>query len=948
MKRFSISFLILLLIAAGSFSQARAAVTISGLVYHDHNDNGTRDLNPVVNNNGSGQIGLASDEGIANVTITAYALSGAIAGTAVSAADGTYSLNASGVGPYRIEFTALPPGFVAAAHGATANSSGTDVQFVAANGATNINFGIHLPQDYCQDNPTLATQCYVFGDNTQDPASPVFITLPYTAGAQSTETNPALIRNPTTHPITIPAAQIGTTAGLAYGRRTGNYYAAAFMKKHTGFGPVTNPTGAIYRITSAGTASLFTNLNTLFTPTTAGANPHGLTTCSTSDVYVCDSYNTAWDAVGKVALGGMDINFTETYLYVMNLADRSLYRLPLNAPPTAANVVRQTVPLNQADCPNPNLDIRPFAVKFDYFGGIERLYVGMVCSAESTGSAANLLGYVYSVDPTTLAFSNAPVFTMAFNYPRRWADNPSSAVWKAWTPVFATVLTTPSGGVHKAIYPQPWITDLAFDRGNLILGIRDRLGDQAGRAAPSDPSDPSIPWYGISAGDTLRTIGNINNGWTLENNGNGSGGAGNNQGPGGGEFYFQDNFGTVGEFHDEVSLGGVAQVPGYPDVAVTTFDPGRALPANVSATGGFGTGGLRWFSNIAGTDTKGYEIFNTYLNPNTLNKANGIGLVRAACGLAPIEIGNYLWLDSNRNGIQDPDEAPAANVIVDLYNSAGTALVATTTSSANGQYYFSSQSSPLQPNTAYKIVIRPSNFDAGQPLAGYAPTINLAAGSELRDSNGIGGTVLTAFPGGADVAAITLGDHGFNDHTLDFGFSAPVTLTPTLTATMTPGSTTTPATPNATVNPVTQVAVTPVPTATINPSVLQFSKTSDLSLVRPGETVRFTITVSNTGSTPILNVVVTDPVPDIFTIESVSASQGTYTINGNTVVFNVGTLNPSITATLTIVAKVRGDVQPPVNAMNTASVDYSGGGRRSASSPIRITGGVLPRTGEHP
>lgn len=930
----------------GSPNPVRAAGSISGVVFHDHNDNGVRDTTNVINNGGSGQVSLAVDEGIGGVTVTAYDPSGTSAGIATSASDGSYTLAATGAGPYRVEFTNLPPGFVSSAHG---TGSGTSVQFVPTTGARGVNLGVHLPQDYCQDNPTLATQCYVFGDNTGNTTSPVFIGLPYNAGAQDSETNPLLIRSPTNHSIAVPASQVGTTAGLAYGRHSGSFYTAAFMKKHTGFGAGANPTGAIYRVTSGGAASLLVNLNSLFTPTTAGANPHQTAPCTAGSMnpYDCDNFNVGWDAVGKVALGGVDINYTETFLYVMNLADRNLYRIPLNTPPTAANVIRQQVPLNQADCPNPAVDIRPFAVRFDYFGGVERLYVGMVCSAESTGSVANLRGYVYTVDPGTLAFSAAPAFSLSFNYPRRWVDNPSSAAWKAWTPTFATILSTVSGGVHKAMYPQPWLTDLAFDRGNLILGIRDRDGDQTGRGAPSDPADTTVLWFGISAGDTLRATGNINTGWTLESNGNGSGGAGNAQGPGNGEFYFQDDFNSTSVFHDEVTLGGVAQVPGYPDVAVTVFDPGRALPAITGPTGGFGTGGLRWFSNSAGTNTKGYELYNDALNPLAFNKANGIGLVRAACSLAPVEIGNYVWIDANRNGIQDPGEALVPNVAVDLYDASGTTLVASTTTDANGQYYFSSLSSPLLPNTAYKVVIRPGNFDPGQPLAGLAATINLPAGNELHDSNGVGGTVLPAFPTGADVAAITVGDFGVDDHTIDFGFAQPTTPTPT--ATNTPGTNATStaiAGLTSTAISITSSPRTPVPTAS-NPSLL-LSKAADPSLVQPGETIRFTITVTNNGGTAASGIVVTDPVPDAFAVQSASAEQGTFTINGNTVVFSIGTLNPNQTVRLTIVAQVRQTITPPADVVNTAFADYSGGSRLSSSASIRITGGSLPRTGEHP
>ena len=52
--------------------------------------------------------------------------------------------------------------------------------------------------------------------------------------------------------------------------------------------------------------------------------------------------------------------------------------------------------------------------------------------------------------------------------------------------------------------------------------------------------------------------------WQIENNSSGptfgpTAGAGNNQGPGGGEFFFRDNL--TGS-HDELVFGGLAQAPG--------------------------------------------------------------------------------------------------------------------------------------------------------------------------------------------------------------------------------------------------------------------------------------------------------------------------------------------------------------------------------------------------
>ncbi len=73
---------------------AQAADTITGNVFRDINANGIDD--------GAGEIGVAG------VTVTAYDAAGVNRGTASTLAIGNYTLNATGTGPYRIEFTTLP------------------------------------------------------------------------------------------------------------------------------------------------------------------------------------------------------------------------------------------------------------------------------------------------------------------------------------------------------------------------------------------------------------------------------------------------------------------------------------------------------------------------------------------------------------------------------------------------------------------------------------------------------------------------------------------------------------------------------------------------------------------------------------------------------------------------------------------------------------------------
>ena len=53
---------------------------------------------------------------------------------------------------------------------------------------------------------------------------------------------------------------------------------------------------------------------------------------------------------------------------------------------------------------------------------------------------------------------------------------------------------------------------------------------------------------------------------------------------------------------------------------------------------------------------------------------------------APLEIGNRVWLDSNADGIRDPNEKGIDGVTMELYRNG--VLVGRTTTANGGQYYF--------------------------------------------------------------------------------------------------------------------------------------------------------------------------------------------------------------------------------------------------------------------
>ncbi len=763
-----------------------ASGTISGKVFQDYNSNGTFDTTSTINNSsGTGTIGTAIDIGVQSVEVRAYDSAGnnvTTGGAVTTDSSGNYSLSATGTGPYRIEFTNIPAGYSPSARstdsvqGGTASNSGTTVQFVLDGSTSNVNLGLVRPEEYSQNNPTLVTNRLVGGSqNGANAAEDVLLSFPYSAGTSYTDATATNYDNPSTHTVSLNANQLGSTFGLAYARGARRIYAASFFKKYAGFGPGANGTfneggaasddpAAIYLINPATNA-----VTTTFTVSGAGTNSHNVANYST------DNGDTAIDAVGKTSLGGIALSADETVLYVMNLQNRTLYALNSS---TGAVITSQAVPTTGVPTPGgtatdcPAADVRPFAVH--YYRG--QVYVGMVCSAETSQNVANLRAYVYTANPSSLAFSASPVFQMAMNYDRGVANPSWGADWKAWR----------GTATADFAYAQPMLVDLDFYNGNLILGFKDRAGDQYLDNATNAKR---------TAGEVIRTCGTVGS-WTVESNsrcgGIGAGPQNNGQGVGDGEFYYEDEFsigGNTGNFHDEITWGAVMQVPGHPNVVASGLDP---IDRDISNGATF-DGGFRWFNNTTGASNKAYRIYNGTgaASVPDFGKVNGLGDIVALYDEAPIEIGNRVWLDANANGVQDAGEAAISGVTVHLFNAANS-QIGTAVTDASGEYYFVSSTSAdgnttdnigqinggISTSTNYQVRFDlAANYAGGGPLNGrFLTSVNASfqnGSVDSSDSDGQNVVNPTGSPAGTfPVISLTTGGAGENNHTFDVGFSA--------------------------------------------------------------------------------------------------------------------------------------------------------------------------------
>jgi uncharacterized repeat protein (TIGR01451 family) len=122
------------------------------------------------------------------------------------------------------------------------------------------------------------------------------------------------------------------------------------------------------------------------------------------------------------------------------------------------------------------------------------------------------------------------------------------------------------------------------------------------------------------------------------------------------------------------------------------------------------------------------------------------------------------------------------------------------------------------------------------------------------------------------------------------------------------------------------MVITRTPTPTIETPtpprhcILTCTKTGGPTEVLPGDEVTFVIRVCNEGDKPCKSIVIRDKVPHQLEDVSVGASQGAQEIAGNNVEAQIGNLSPDECAEVTIVARVRDDVELCTQFTNCATI----------------------------
>ncbi|MEM7532362.1 MAG: SdrD B-like domain-containing protein [Chloroflexota bacterium] len=734
------------------------ASEVGGRIFFDANSNTLND---------EGETGYAG----ANVTI--YNAAG-VSTTVSTDASGYYSTTAFNAGEdLRVEM-AMPTGFDAAAAG------NTSVIFTQA-GMCEQDIGIYSTDHYCEENPIMATACYVAGLYNGDNAGlDAIVSFPYTATGIAHDGSGTM----PVHAATV--GDIGTTWGMGYQRQTETLYTTAFVKRLSDLGPL--GTGGIYKLDysnpTSPTVSNFVNISVTLSVDT-GPDPRDGTTNNASlpisGMLPVRDQN-AYDNVGKVSMGDMDISSDGNTMWFVNLYDQSLYgitNLDPNTTPVPGDVLGPYDIAAQNPGCNAASDVRPWGLKYSN----STVFVGLVCSAESTGATADLHAYVLKFNTGTNTFDPTPAID--FSLTERtgcvfWNSTPDACAWRAWgSTEHIEMISADPNDFHTILNPQPILADIEFDiDGSMVIAFLDRHGHQSGLQNYSgDISDPNPNYGGMAGGDVVRVCNN-NGTFELEQggicpNGNteyGYGGSisGFNNGIYGTAEYYRDDSVPNNQTHAETASGGLALHLSSGEVGYSTMNP----------LGNFNSGGIRWNSNTTGLMTRGYELYQEFLPDPTFGKATGIGDVELLCSLPAIEVGNRVWQDTDRDGVQDPGEPAIAGVVIELLNASDTVVMSTTTD-ANGVYLFSSGTAPISSTTGavYNVAglttgtanfkVRISETDSA--LAGRDATTPNAQGdssnsaTDLRDSDAVPSS-------GYAVITFTTGSDGENNHTLDFGF----------------------------------------------------------------------------------------------------------------------------------------------------------------------------------
>jgi len=534
----------------------------------------------------------------------------------------------------------------------------------------------------------------------------------------------------------------GAIWGAAWQKSTKKLFVSAAIKRYVPLKDESDATkakesaGAIYRLNADGTAlELFTVIDDVITDADA-------------DIISSRNYDENEDKdikelVGMKGLGDLDISEDDKYLYTINLKNKTLIKID-----AASGDILSTKAI-----PNPygasctDEMVRPWALKIR----ANDIFIGSVCEDEILDGddpkdmdARGLGAAIQKFNGTD--FSNvAQTNTLRFLRPKGYNPKKETS--------YQYQNTDWSHGSYEWL-PQPMLTDIEFNNnGDLVLGYTDRsimIRERGG--SHGDIRKMCLNTDGTFTDESTAVVETDCASTKLEYKDNDEDYY---------EFYVGDYFnGRLGEDgHPETALGALAQAPGQDNIIVGMVD----------GTDWYQPGSIGLYSHKDGDKKAAQAVIKNHITTEDGErepfgaKAGGMGDVELLCDPVPIEVGNYVWMDLNEDGIQDAGEPPFEDVNVTL--SCGDPLVeyGVATTDKNGHYYFGGIDNA---NLNNGKVVTPGLVCE---LSLKKEDVNDKDASEQNPNSNDNDTIDNDAAVDGDYNKFTFNTTASNDHTLDFG-----------------------------------------------------------------------------------------------------------------------------------------------------------------------------------
>ena len=611
-----------ILILINSISYAN----ITGEVYTDFNMNGIKDK---------------ADTPLKGIALKAVCTDGKTY-VATTNSIGAYTLSGfPAESKCRVEADPSSAGF-----GSGTNSPGSaPLVDIVSDGATH-NISVGSSSSYCQENPNIIMTALP-GYSTQQGV----LVEPDIYGTIFQVPSPAIgsfnddgtIDSKRT--VLTTFNQTGAIWGTAWEKGSKNLFVASNLKRYV---PLGGDAGAIYKIdtTNGNEVSVFT--------TVPDATSADIASIISARTYGQNEDKGIMPYVGRQGLGDLDISEDETKLYTVNMNKKELVIIDV-----ASGKILQNIAIPNpygAECPDTS--VRPWALKTR---GLD-VFIGSVCETGIENGVGAVIQKYDGITMTKFTQTNSLQYLKP-----KWVNPKGSAVgdsmkYHNWgepnngksSPILTDIEFTNSGDlvlgyINRDAYNRESV--LNGDIRKMCLNVDGTYTDESTEVAPTTCSSREVTYSGNS--EVYH------------------------------EFYVGDHFGdNLGETkHPETASGSLAVIPGTENIVVGMID----------ATDLYQPGSIGIYSSNTGEQVAAQAIIKKDESPEGEqepygSKSGGMGDVELLCDPAPIEIGNYVWSDINKDGLQDPGEPAVPNVPIKL--SCGGALIGTTTTDDNGHYYF--------------------------------------------------------------------------------------------------------------------------------------------------------------------------------------------------------------------------------------------------------------------